>query len=299
MTNETLLDNLDASLAAQDDLFSDPAVMPLLLLSRYASESVKVCLSGDGGDELFGGYLRHTLWRLKGAITKSPAVVGGVLRQSARLLPASGERSVTRQLKRARSLLQFLSDGRYVRGPFWDYPLNGSGRTGNGNGIGFPQSTEEILDAELLGPLPAHMLVKTDRISMSQSLEVRVPYLDQEVVATAAALPWPEKTGSGIGKRVLREFAAEVLPPAIAQMPKRGFRVPISDWFRHELHDDVSERLMGAHPVVKDFVPEPGIENLLHQHAAGARDHSGRLWALLVLNDWCQRTLDPIKASNA
>lgn len=278
----SLFDHLDEALDAQDELVADPAVLPLLLLSRFARERAKVCLSGDGGDELFGGYLRHIYWRTRHRLSRVPVPIQQLLRRGVGLLPKTANGGLSGRLKQAASLSRFLLDSNYISGPFADYQSASAQ-------MGLPSKHEEIFALERIGPLAAHMLTKTDRIAMSASLEVRVPLLDMEVVRASNAMPWSAKVEGGTGKMALRRFAAKLLPDEIVRLPKRGFRVPISDWFRTDQGEQLQSRLLDTHPMVNEFVDRNEIQALLSEHRQGRADNAGKLWSLLVLERWCQR----------
>ena len=147
--------------------------------------------------------------------------------------------------------------------------------------------------ADILTYLPGDLLVKVDLASMAHSLECRGPFLDHRVVELAAAMPIDRKIGlrSGRSKVVLKQAFADLLPPAIKTRSKMGFGVPISRWFRDELKDELRGVLLD--PVCLDrglFRPET-IRELIDEHIEGKREHSFRLWALLMLELWFRRHL--------
>jgi len=152
--------------------------------------------------------------------------------------------------------------------------------------------------ADLLTYLPGDLLVKVDLASMAHSLECRGPFLDHRVVELAMAMPLDRKIQlrSGRSKVVLKQAFSDLLPPPIRTRRKMGFGVPISRWFRAELKNEVRDVLLD--PVCLDrgmFRPE-AIENLVYEHIDGKREHSYRLWALLMLELWFRRHIDATTA---
>ena len=152
--------------------------------------------------------------------------------------------------------------------------------------------------ADILTYLPGDLLVKVDLASMAHSLECRGPFLDHRVVELAAAMPLDRKIQlrSGRSKVVLKQAFADLLPPPIKTRPKMGFGVPISRWFRDELKNELRDVLLD--PVCLDrglFRPE-AIENLVAEHIEGKREHSYRLWALLMLELWFRNYIDTTMA---
>ena len=148
--------------------------------------------------------------------------------------------------------------------------------------------------ADIMTYLPGDLLVKVDIASMAHSLECRGPFLDHRVVELAAAMPLERKIQlrSGRSKVVLKRAFADLLPPSIKTRSKMGFGVPISRWFRDELKNELREVLLD--PVCLDrglFRPE-AIEKLVAEHIEGKREHSQRLWALLMLELWFRRHFD-------
>ena len=133
------------------------------------------------------------------------------------------------------------------------------------------------------------MLPKTDHVTMFASLETRVPLLDLEVIAAARAVPLARKIAGGRGKAPLRAVLADMLPSEIAARPKRGFRVPLTDWLRGRLASETRARLLDPVEPVAGLLRRDVIESILSAHEDGREEHSIRIWALLALQSWLDR----------
>ena len=140
-------------------------------------------------------------------------------------------------------------------------------------------------------PLPDSLLVKLDIASMSRSLEVRSPFLDQELVELCARLPAAWKVNGKQGKLMLRDLVARDLPPEILRAPKRGFSVPLGQWWRNEARQQIRAGLLPLHPALRPFLNENSAAELLEEHQAGRANHAQRLWNLWVLNEWARTFL--------
>ena len=140
--------------------------------------------------------------------------------------------------------------------------------------------------------LPEDILVKVDRMSMAHSIESRVPLLDNEVVEFAARLPAAVKIRNGRRKHILKEAATGLVPSAILERRKQGFGVPIDVWFRTSPRDLFADVLLSTRARQRGYFESRFVERLVREHAAGRRDHSARLWALVVFESWHRRYLD-------
>jgi asparagine synthase (glutamine-hydrolysing) len=137
------------------------------------------------------------------------------------------------------------------------------------------------------------MLVKVDRMSMANSLEIRCPVLDHKLAELAAQFPPSWKIRNGRGKRILIEALGDRLPPELLNRPKRGFAVPLAIWFRGELWGYLNDHLLGSSFLDRGFVSPAFVRYLLEEHRSGRRDNSHWLWRLLALELWCEEYLTP------
>jgi len=276
--------------------FGDASSLPTYLLSKMTREHVKVALSGDGGDELFGGYLRYSAIRKMAGLRKWPAPLvraGGVL-----LRPWKtnyGER-VGRLLARPGAPLgELYADlvGIYTA------PMRVA--------LGLPGAVETFLTgpfqaggadpvaaasyADLVTYLPNDLLAKVDIASMANGLEVRCPFLDREVVDLALRIPSDLRKG----KRVLKRAFRGLLPRSILGRPKQGFGVPLSEWLRGDLRPMLGDSIGSLSK--RGILETAEIRRLFDEHQSGAADHRDRLYLLLVLELWAQKFLDPVPAA--
>lgn len=274
-----------------DEPFGDSSALPTMLVCDLARQQVTVALSGDGGDELFGGYTRYAELERRDAV-KSPAV--------RRLLGSMG-----RSLPHAaygRNRLLDLSRGR--RGRYAATVAEALSVDEGGVLVDPPRALEldSILDrwfdgtderdfitqmtlVDMASYLPGDILTKVDRASMSVSLEARVPLLDHPLVEFAVALPGSVKRRGGTGKWVLREAIRGLVPDAVFEHPKRGFAVPLVRWFRTDLAHRLEDLARPDRAVYK-YADYRSVARRIREHRTGRRDHSQMLWRVLVLELW-------------
>lgn len=285
-----LRNSLGSALDAMDQPLADPACLPLLLLSRAARESVTVCLSGDGGDELFAGYPRHRMARWKAAWQMIPAPLRGVADVAASLLPTAPSKGFQEKLRKAHVGHAMLASPFYIDGPF--------ARTGQLADRGLEpwnranfSDARSLMWADMEGQLAGQMLPKTDNMTMAASLECRVPLLDLELVELAAGLPLGMKSARGTGKLPLRRLLSRYLPATITGRPKHGFRVPLTDWFRGSMADELRDTLLRPSDELQAVLPMEEITAVVEDHLSGRAEHSIRIWTLLAYDRWQRRTL--------
>jgi len=288
-----------------DEPFGDPSALPTFRVAQLAAREVKVVLSGDGGDEVFGGYDRYrrqlALSRL-GLIPASVRTAGARLAQrTVRRLPASiarGRRGHSWPRLAAmtdferyldtmsifsgspRSLL--LGDTALAN---QDSYLTGAFETGPRGRM------DRMMRTDLLTYLPEDVLVKVDRATMASSLEARAPLLDHVLVEFAATLPADRKLHFKTAKVLFREIARELLPAWLVDQPKFGFTVPLEAWFRAGLADRYREVVLTPDARLRDHLDQSVASKLLAQHEHGMVDHAHRLWLLLVFELWARRWL--------
>jgi asparagine synthase (glutamine-hydrolysing) len=306
-----------------DEPFADSSALPTWYVSRETRRAVTVALTGDAGDELFGGYERYRALALTELFQHLPSGPRQLLGETMiRVLPSSG-RSKTR-LRGLQRLFEHINepaDSRYLG---WMTTFDEAARMAlySDSQLDWLASTAAELSnpseadpavllsmafgaagrrdritramvADIMTYLPGDLLVKVDIASMAHSLECRGPFLDHRVVELAAAMPLERKIQlrSGRSKVVLKRAFADLLPPPIKTRPKMGFGVPISRWFRNELKSELREVLLDPICLGRGLFRPETIERLVAEHAEGKREHSQRLWALLVLELWFRRHL--------
>jgi len=319
LTPQDALDVIPLLPGMYDEPFSDSSQIPTYLVSKLARASVTVSLSGDGGDELFGGYNRYLVARnLWNAVRKLP---GPVRTTTAGLLRAIPSNSIDRAFRvlhpfvpsrlrqlapgnKAHALARYVTartrEEIYVRAlSHWDDPsaiVLGSREPatvlGSISSIADVAGFEEnMMFTDLVNYLPDDILTKVDRASMAVSLEARVPLLDHRIVEFAWRLPLHFKIRNGIGKWILRQVLYKHVPKELIERPKMGFGVPIGKWLRGPLREWaeylLSESCLRAHGF---FQVEP-IRKTWKEHLSGDRNWQYSLWDVLVFQDWYARTL--------
>jgi asparagine synthase (glutamine-hydrolysing) len=287
--------------AAFDEPFADSSALPTYAVSRLAAEHVKVALSGEGGDELFGGYFTYVADVL--AARSRVRAAAGLARPLVERLPSSSRRvSLDYKAKRfvraaARPPLErhhgwkeiFSADARAAlvapdrRAADAD-PLAGwRARYAESAGA---EPLARLQDVDVGTYLVDDLLVKTDRASMAHSLEVRVPFLDPVVAELAFALPTSQKVLGLAKKRLLRRAAAGLVPRSIVHGPKRGFSIPAAAWLRGD-QGPFARDLLAPDAVRRDgFFRPDAVTRLLDEHESGREDHSRALWGLLCFQLW-------------
>ena len=272
--------------------FADSSALPTHYLARETRKHVKVALSGDGGDELFGGYDRYRAMQLGGRL-RMLAPFGGIGRRLARGHPKS---KVTRagRLLATLSLSQAMRYDAYVR--LFDDATIGALL---GESLPSPQIADlfEIESRRHREPvraaaatdramyLPDDLLTKVDRASMLHNLEVRSPFMDPRLVHFAAGLTTDQLIGGG-PKRLLREAFVNDLPASVFTRRKMGFAVPIGEWFRGELRPMLRDHLFASASFARTRFDMATVERLVEEHEQTRVDHSQRLYALLMLELW-------------
>jgi asparagine synthase (glutamine-hydrolysing) len=278
------------------DPFADSSALPTHYLARETRRHVKVALSGDGGDELFGGYDRYRAMHLSRRLEAIPRAariaVGASL---AWALPGSHPKSRAVRLKRFLGSIQGAAAQRYASYVrlFPEVLV----RELLGNPTGMPMPADYLwefpkdcvvqrameLDREMY--LPGDLLTKVDRASMLHGLEVRSPFMDHELVTFAAGLTTDQLLKGG-PKRMLREAFRDDLPSWVFKRKKMGFAVPIGEWFRGELRPMLRDNLFAGDSFGRQHFNMKVVERLVEEHETQRVDHSQRLYALLMLELW-------------
>ncbi len=310
LTFRDIIDVVEPMLNHLGEPFADSSLLPTSLVSRYTRQHVTVALSGDGGDELFGGYWRYLGHHYIEQYQKVPALLRkAVIEPLLRVAPSARS---TRWLNRVRQVQKLLRAEKLpdamARHLAWAKILDertaaallGPDRAARASGslerlyrgaardllsTYLTHPLAEILLADLAVTLPADMLFKVDTASMYHSLEIRVPLLSSDIVDFVTGLPAEYKIAGSTGKRILKDAFRSVLPEAIVNRGKMGFEVPVGEFLRRELremyHATVTPGVLG------DLgIDAPAAERLYAEHAARRSDHAELLWSLLVLCHW-------------
>jgi asparagine synthase (glutamine-hydrolysing) len=282
---------------AFDEPFGDSSALPTYLVSELAAGEVKVALSGEGGDELFGGYYTYVADLLAPRVGRLAALAAPL----AELLPSSNSKvSLDYKAKRfargahlpplerhhawkeifSRQLQASLLGG---QDPGWDPVDVYRERYAETAGA---EPLARLQDVDLGIYLVDDLLVKTDRSSMAHSLELRVPFLDSEVAAMALGLATPLKVRGLAKKRLLRQALAPLLPKEILRGPKQGFSIPVAAWLRGPLRGFAHEVLSTETLSRQGWLDPATVATLLDRHCAGREDLSRQLWGLIAFTLW-------------
>ena len=299
-----------------DEPFADVSQIPTHLVAQLARQNVKVALTGDGGDELFGGYNRHTwtprIWRriqpiplgvrrqLAGLMTLIPPHAwDSIFRASGFLLPASLRyRSPGDKLhKMSRILGAMKPEDIYLNliANTKDADRLVLGASPSDNPLSDPNLWPSLREIEhrmmyldSISYLPDDILVKLDRAAMGVSLEGRSPFLDHTLVEFAWKLPLSMKIRQGQGKWILRKLLEQYLPLGLIDRPKMGFGVPIDRWIREPLKD-WGESLIHTSKLKSEGFLHPGrVRHLWQEHLSGRHNHAPVLWSILMFEAWLE-----------
>jgi asparagine synthase (glutamine-hydrolysing) len=282
------------SIAAMfDEPFADSSAIPTFLVAQLARESVTVALSGDGGDELFGGYTRYgdTLRRAGGkggAAFRLLAALGLMLPHAFPGRNRLVDLGRSRLGRYASNVVQPVRVDEGGVASLW-HP---AGRRTIDEQLNRFTSAEEAEDfaalmmrLDLETYLPGDILTKVDRTSMAVSLEARVPLLDFDLVDFALSIPGDLRVTATESKRLFRRAIQGIVPDFVLAAPKRGFAVPLAQWFRGSLRHRI-EALRNPPAAIEQYLDVRAVERLVAEHSIGRRDHSVLLWRLIGLDYW-------------
>ena len=293
-----------------DEPFADSSAVPTFLVSQVASQHVKVVLSGDGGDEALGGYSRyaHDLkeasirrliprWMCRPWLSAMAAVwpKADRLPRPLRLktfltnlsLPAGQAYANTLSLCRLPLRHQLLTADFQESIRYHDTSRIAAEGFANGGG----DSLNGMIAADMATLLPDDYLVKVDRASMANGLEVRPPMLDHEFLELCARVPSRFKIRSGETKWLLRQTARHLLPESIIDRPKQGFEIPVDQWFRESLGEMFRDTVLSSGSSLGSIIHQPAAAMLLDRHCRGTGRHGSTLWSLLTLQAWADQYL--------
>jgi asparagine synthase (glutamine-hydrolysing) len=295
-----------------DEPFADSSAIPTYFVAKMARRHVTVALSGDGGDEIFGGYGRYWDNRTAILLDRMPRwLKSSVLKSVAQILPEG-----TRGLNTLRYLCAD-ADERYVakmtRGlseyytkvfcPSFLSELRHNSPVGSEvrSSLGIAGELDALSRrqfADIKNYLVGDILTKVDRASMLASLEVRAPLLDHQLAEFACTIPQHVKARGQEPKHILRVLAKKYLPREILSRPKMGFAVPIKRWINEEWFDLSQDLVVSERALGRGILNPSHPMRLLREHQSGLRDHSGAIWSLMVLEMWYREYIDKQPASS-
>ena len=295
-----------------DEPFADSSQIPTYIVSRFAKEKVSVSLSGDAGDELFGGYNRYIyanrvhgivrripislrqsfskailnmpeekLDKIFGAIArKSYANIGDKIHKSASILSAdSVHDSHFKLVSQIHDPENWLINSDEYKTEFND-------DISRFNGL---NSVERMMGYDLITYLPTDILTKVDRAAMAVSLETRIPFLDPDVIKFSASLPIDFKIRNGTSKWILREVLYKYIKKELVERPKMGFAIPLAEWLRGPLQDWAESQLNEKRLSEEGFFNVEFIRNKWHEHLSNKKNWHHQLWNVLMFQSWLER----------
>lgn len=305
-----VLDLFNHLMQFMDDPIGDFSIFPTYLVSRLARKHVTVSLSGDGGDELFGGYETYLANNKANQFQKIPSFLrkGMIEPVINSINPTAKKKGLINKSKRFVEGLQYeneLSHARwrlfigdavkqnlFTQDSYNSISVNSADHIVKlFNKAGDRGELNRSLYVDVKSYLVDNILTKVDRMSMAVSLEARVPYLDPDVVDLAFQVPESLKTDSNTTKIILKKVAAKHVPNECVYRPKEGFSIPIKNWLNNEfkplMNDLLDEKKIKADGIFNSTM----INNLKSEHKIGTANHSHILWALIVFHDWKNRWL--------
>jgi asparagine synthase (glutamine-hydrolysing) len=290
--------------------FADHSAIPSFYLAEMTRRHVTVALTGDGGDEVFGGYGRYA----HGAIMQRFDAVPPGLRQAvaslaARVPPNGDLNSLPNRLRRASALLPLAPQDRYVRAmsrfsldlrdSLYTSEFRASLEGSAAETIAEPWTSstaldpiDRMLDVDQQTYLPGDLLTKMDIATMAYGLEARSPLLDQELIALGGALPARFKVRGREKKIALRAALRGVVPDQHIDRAKQGFQVPMAEWFRTDLRELARETLLGGSARGRGYLRQDVVAGLLQRHLAREEDNSSLLWSMLSFEIWHQQVVE-------
>jgi asparagine synthase (glutamine-hydrolysing) len=312
LKNDDLYQSLHELLDYTDEPFADSSALLVNILSKYTKQHVTVALSGDGGDELFAGYNKHYgEWQVRNNSWQATMI--HMLKPLWEQLPKSrsgGISNKVRQLERFANGMDLSPAERWWRWccinelEYVDRLLRGktdeamvgiiAARQQFSSPVNFDGTLNDDLLADVGTVLPYDMLVKVDRMSMRNSLEVRVPFLDYRIVEFAFSLPVSSKIDRSIKKKIVQDAFRDILPKELYNRPKKGFEVPLLQWFKTDLKDKILNGWLSD-----DYILQQGIFNIDHIRQLKQRmlssnpgDVHAQIWALIVFQNFWKKYMD-------
>ncbi len=313
LTNDDLYDELFNILDYFDQPFADSSAIPTYILSKKTRKHITVALSGDGADELFSGYNKHSAL-LKAMQSSTFNHLMGVASPVFNLLPKSRNNPLTNKIRQASKYAKGIGLSQSER--YWQWAglisenkalglLNAASRSHlstadfleRKNKLLAPIKTQkdfnELLLADMQLVLPNDMLTKVDIMSMANALEVRVPFLDHHLVDYVLQLPSDSKINGSMRKRILQDAFRDLLPPELYNRPKHGFEVPLLKWFRTSLKSLIKDDLLSDKLIEEQNIFDPKAIRRLRGKlfSINPGDSHATVWALMVFQWWWKKYL--------
>lgn len=286
--------------------YADSSAIPTYYLARMARREVTVALTGDGGDELLGGYERHVAARWASRFDRLPRLLRRAVAHVAEAAAdaAGHEKSARHKLHRLLRSLELTPEERFAD---WSSVMSASQRAALVPGAGPAPPADPLgevrhpldraLAADVAHYLTDDLLTKVDIATMACSLEARSPLLDYRLVEWTARLPVGLKQRGLQRKRLLHAALSRHLPRELFDRPKMGFAAPVGHWLRNELRELVTDTLLDRRTIDRGYLDPAEVERVLREHLAGEADHSRALWTLLTLELWYREVAEARSAA--
>jgi len=302
-----LVGDLESIVRYADEPFADSSMIPMYYLSRQTRQHVTVALSGDGGDEVFGGYDRYIGLELANKYYWIPRFIRkGMIGPLSSLIPESpGKRSSLRRLKRLTYpatdtveqwyvgwMQQFRTESHLdAYTPGFVSAIERSGGWSDHMSAAFkgfadPAVAKSAQWVDSTTYLPGDLMVKSDRMSMAHGLEIRSPFLDHHLMEFASKLPGEYLIKGRSGKQILKSAYSDLIPAVISNRNKAGFTVPVGAWINGPLRDLTRELVLSSDAEVHKLIRPDFIKSMLAEHASRRHDHAVRIWNLICLETW-------------
>ncbi len=299
VTAQQALDVIPRLSTIYDEPFADSSQIPTFLVSELARRSVTVSLSGDGGDEIFGGYARfagtEALWRTVGWIPRPVRQTAALIARAVPALAQSQRGSLLRKVYWGAQVVgapSFQDAYRQLLSA-WKNPEQVVLQAHDGPGVALKHAVgdryREMMLIDSIDFLPDDILAKVDRATMAVSLEARAPFLDHRIAEFAYRLPRPLIYRQRHGKWLLRKVLERYVPPALFDRPKMGFGVPLADWLRGPLRTWADDLLSDGRLRREGYWSSAVVRAAWSAHQAGKVDSSSRLWPILMFQSWLDR----------
>ena len=281
-----------------DEPFADSSAIPTYFVSKFAREYVTVVLSGDGGDELFGGYNKYQKMNKIRNLNALPDAVGkhfwGGLNK---MIPNSvSGKGTTYYLSKPRNsvpayqcIWQEAERKKLFRRELWETIKNSPAEADRVAYFKDPESTDFLFNMQKMDMqkyMVDDILTKVDRASMQNSLEVRVPILDHEFAELTAKIPSNLKLNGNDKKYIFKKAMKDYLPESIISHKKQGFGVPLKTWFKEDLKEYVNDRLINTQGPLYDYLNPEYVRKIVNEHQHGMRDFNNKIWSLIFLDQW-------------
>jgi asparagine synthase (glutamine-hydrolysing) len=294
--SKDLIENIPKLVAFRDAPVTEPSDIPIYMLSKEAAKSVKMVLTGEGSDEILGGYPKHVFERFAQPWQLMPGFIRhGLIQPLTQSLPYGFRRAKTAVANLniedwpERYARWFGALSNREREQLTNIRVNGHAYQGNippfdteaGN-----STLRRILYSDQTSWLPDNLLERGDRMTMAASIESRVPFLDHELAEHVSALPDHYRVKGLTTKWVLREAGKSLIPGKILNRPKVGFRVPVNAWFQGPMKDYLRDHLQGSDSRTRAYFDPQVLDRVVTDHVDGKQNHEKLLWALLNLEIW-------------